>query len=185
MSLPQISRKIAQFQLDDPNSEVSGAPMMGFIQCTMADSVLPALEHHHLDKIQPDGWYSFPEYLEVMRELSYTEDLVSVGISMMDHVPWPPETYQMSFPDVLRSINAVYGFQHRGDVGQGYLMEFQGERHVVITIANPYPDDLVYGCYWEIAKKFLPKGTKFKVYYDNAAPLRKEGGEETKIHIMW
>ncbi len=177
--------RIAQFQINDPHALASGAPMMGFLECIQADSVLPVLKRHGLDRITPDDWYPFSEYLAVMQELTSTQDLVSIGMSMMDHVPWPPEMYQLPFVEVLKNISAIYRLQHRGDVGQGYLMDFIDDHHVVITICNPYPDDLVYGCYWQIARKFLPKGTRFTVFYDTDEPIRKDGGDLTRIHITW
>ncbi|HEX2619775.1 MAG TPA: hypothetical protein VHL11_06500 [Phototrophicaceae bacterium] len=185
MSDPVDTPRIAQFQIKDPNAMAIGGPMMGFLECIMADSVLPILQRYHLDKIEPNNWYPFASYLQMMQEVTSTDDLVSVGMAMMNNVPWPPEVYQLPFVDVLKSINDIYKLQHRGDVGEGYIMDFVDDHHVIITIANPYPDDLIYGCYWQISKKFLPKGTEFEVYYDTAAPLRKEGGEVTKIHIVW
>ncbi|MEP7284317.1 MAG: hypothetical protein ABI947_00955, partial [Chloroflexota bacterium] len=48
-----------------------------------------------------------------------------------------------------------------------------------------YPDDLTYGVAYGLAKRWLPQGTRFKVYYDEAVPSLDRGGSVTTIHIEW
>jgi hypothetical protein len=50
-----------------------------------------------------------------------------------------------------------------------------------------YPDDMSYGILYGYARRFLPPGTKFKVYYDPDVLPRDQGGSEnyTIIHISW
>ena len=49
------------------------------------------------------------------------------------------------------------------------------------------PDDMSYGLLYAYARRFLPPGTQFTVYYDPDIPARDYGGdrEETIIHIEW
>ncbi len=159
--------------------------MLGFLECIGNERVRPVLQKYRLLPLEPTQWYPLQVWADVMRELSgSTMDLVSIGMKMMDVAPWPSGFEKLPFIEILQHINLAYQANHQGDVG-GYLVEVVDEHHAIIDVQVPYPDDLVYGAYWQICKKFLPAGTYFTVHFDDAAPLRKEGGQVTKIHLTW
>lgn len=178
-------KRFAELQLEDTNAMVIGKTMLGFITCLRKDSILPLLEKHGLTDINPEAWYPLSRWLNVLREIrNSTYDLVSIGMSIIDNAPFPESFATMPFQDILAAIDVNYRSHHQGDVGT-YDMQFLDDHHAVVEVNIPYPDDLVYGSYWQLCRKFLPPGTQFAVAYDTSEPIRKEGGSITRIHITW
>ena len=88
---------------------------------------------------------------------------------------------------VLMRWDDMYQMLHRNaDVG-GITVEKIAEKHYKTSHTVIYPDDMSYGVLFGFARRFLPPGTPFKVYYDPEIPPRDRGGEQdaTIIHIEW
>ena len=89
--------------------------------------------------------------------------------------------------EVLLRWNDMYQSLHRGaDIG-GIVIEKIGDTHYKTTHTVIYPDDLSYGVLYGYARRFLPPGTRFMVYYDEEVIPRDQGGQDgyTIIYISW
>ena len=112
-------------------------------------------------------------------------NFVAIGAAISETAYLPPEVESMSFEQVIFAINDYYQMQHRnGDAGQ-ISVEKVEDKHVVLYVRVPYPDDLEYGTAFGFARRFLPPNTHFIVQYDKDAVRHDQGGEETIIHVTW
>jgi hypothetical protein len=180
---------MVKYQAFSEDTEVIGQNVTAFIECSNRDAILPHLEKHGLDKIQPDKWYPLQDFLDVINDMmaagGTTGDLVSIGMKMAETAVFPPEFDEMPLTEIMRDWNTAYELNNRGsDIG-GFKVEIISDTHVKVTYRIPYPDDYNYGVFFGTAKRFLPEGTDFIVEYDADTPRRDDGGEETVVHIIW
>ncbi|MBI1258821.1 MAG: hypothetical protein GC204_15230 [Chloroflexi bacterium] len=172
-----------------PTVETLGAPMLSFIENMEAETIYPYLEQYGLTQIAPNQWYPLQTWLNVLNDMAQgtnlTSNLVAIGLEIIGNVVMPPELERASFPTVLNQWDAIYQMQHRGgDIGH-VVVDKVSETHFKTTHNLPYPDDMIYGVGYGMARRYLPRGTQFKVYYDEKEPHLDEGGKRTVIHIKW
>ncbi len=173
----------------DPNVEIIGRNVLGFIKSANRDNILPILEKHDLAEIDPEKWYPLQNFLDVLSDLSEQGDamfdFVSIGIKNAETVVFPPEFEGLSFDETLALTSEMSKTLHRnGDAGY-ITVEKVSEKRVKYTLKMPYPDDYVYGELYGMARRFLPPGTHFVMTYDDDIPRREHGGEVTIIHLTW
>lgn len=173
----------------DPNVEIIGAAMLSIMDNLNVSEIYPFLEKHGLVEIDPSQWYATHLWLNVMNDLAehtnLMTNLVAIGLRIAENVVLPPELANATLPQMLEVWDNVYQMQHRGgDIGQVKTEKINDTTYKT-THVHLYPDDLTYGVGYGWAKRFLPTGTSFKVWYDESIPRMDEGGEETIIHISW
>jgi hypothetical protein len=182
---------MTKYQAFDPNTEIIGQNVLGFLECVNKDRVRPFLEKHGLTDIQPDAWYPLQTWLDVLSDMSEQAgggammDYVGIGMKIAETAVYPPEYAGMSFEDILMQSDATYQMQHRGGYVGEQSTEKVGEGRLVLRLKTPYPDDLAYGVVYGQARQFLPPGTDFTIAYDEDAPRFDQGGDWTYIHITW
>jgi hypothetical protein len=178
---------MVQFRPFDPNVEVSGAVIRAIVKA-MGDRALRVLAAHHLDDIDPDGWYPQQAWLDAFRELSQgdfnsTLDLVSIGMRIPEVVAWPSDIKTVE--EALRSIDRAYHMTHRkGEIGS-YKVEMVGTREAKLVCENPYPCDFDYGLIYSTARLFVPAGNGLTVIHDDHASCRKRGGDSCTYYVHW
>jgi hypothetical protein len=182
---------MAKYSSFDPNAEIIGQNVLGFLQCITSDQVLPYLKKHGLEHVEPDQWYPLQKWLDVLSDLSVAaeggamQNFVSIGMTIAETAIYPPEYEAMPFEQKLAISNDIYQMQHRnGYVGEQHP-ELLGPGEIKLSIKSPYPDDLAYGVLWGQARRFLPRGSNFVIEYDDAIRRRDDGGEVTIYHIRW
>jgi hypothetical protein len=181
-----MSKRYVSF---DPQAEVIGQNVLGFVECTNSDRILPHLEKHGLSEVDPERWYPLQNWLDVLNELDGDDgamfDFVSIGLKIAETAIYPPEVEKMPFADFVMMIPQVYLMQHRnGDAGEERA-ERLSDQHLRLIMRTPYPDDLAYGVVWGMARRFLPEGTQFLIAYNDTEPRRDLGGEYTVLDISW
>jgi len=181
-----------KYQAFDPNTEVNGYSMLGFIQCLRKEEIRPYLEMRGLDNIDPEGWYPLQSWLDVLSDLAEKRpgqsmfDFVAVGMKVLEMTHFPPGFETLSLPKMLAAGNEAYAkVQHRGGDAGEVVLEVIDPHHCVQKVRAPYPDDFWYGIFYGFCRRYLPPGTHFTVYYDENMPRREQGGEQTLIHITW
>ncbi len=172
-----------------PHAEVIGKNLRAFHEHTLKDQVLPILEEHNLTSVDVNQWYRLQNWLSVLNDLSdrsnSMSNYVSIGLGISKNTIIPSELQQVSLPDFLDHADAIYQYQHRGaDVGE-IMVEHLAPQHIRLCMHVVYPDYLEYGVFFGFARRFLPKGTRFKVYFDNTIKRYDLGGEMTVLHIQW
>ena len=172
-----------------PDAEVFGGGMLAFIKSVNFQSFSKILEKHNLESIDPEKWYPQAVWLDAFTEIANNtnaiHNLVSIGMKIAESAPLPPEVQQMPFIEMMMNFNQSYLNNNRGkDIG-GIETIIVDDNHIIMVDKTPYPDDFVYGAYYEFARRFLPFGTNFHVKYDDEVPRREQGGTETRVHITW
>lgn len=180
---------MGQYASFDPRVEIIGQNILSFLQNSQIENIQPILERRGLTDVKPDQWYPLQTWMEVLTEISEQSsamfDFVSIGMAISETAVIPPEVAKLPFEQFMMMINDVYQMQHRGGDAGTIKVEQPGDKHLLLTLRVPYPDDLEYGVAYGFARRFLPAGTQFTVMYDENVPRREKGGQETLIHITW
>lgn len=180
-----------RFTSFDPNAEALGSILLSYVHCINNENLYPFLEKYGLIDIQPDQWYPLQKWLDALGDLAEVEsrgqarfDFVAVGLKVAETTVLPPEFGLLPFSEIIRRWNDAYSLWHRGNAGTMYTEEV-GENHLRIISCLPYPDDIGYGVMWGVARRFLPRTSRFSVYYEEGHQHHDQGGDTTIVHIKW
>lgn len=172
-------------------TEVLGQNLRAFLDNLQSDKTRPIMEQYGIANPQPDQWYSLADLLNVlnliMEHPDVTFNMVAIGMKIGEIVPMPPDMPDPTLEQVLSMWNGIYQYIHRqGDVG-AISFEKVNDKHFKTIHTDVYPDDFSYGIVYGYGRRFLPFGTRFTVYYDEAIPPRDhdEHSRVTIIHIAW
>jgi hypothetical protein len=174
----------------DPGTEVSGATLSSLIQNVNSTDIAPFLRRYSLEYIDAADWYSSEIFLDFLNEMIHHPNtmynLVAIGISIAEVAIMPAELEHATFEEIVRSWNAHYQANFRnGYVGRKTAIQVDHNRYKVILDQTILPDDLEYGVLYGFAKRFLPHGTPFSVWFDEDLPRLDEGGAQTVLHVLW
>lgn len=173
-----------------PTLEILGQNIIAWEHNLQDDETRPIMEKYGLVNLDPDKWYPCIQLLNAMNDMAENPNTVSnfvaIGMEIGRIVPVPPQFTDPSLGDVLMAWDGIYQYLHRnGDAGK-INCEKLADNHYRITFTDLYPDDFSYGIMYSYAKRFLPAGTNYMVYYDPALVRRDEGDTtETVIHVSW
>ncbi len=174
-----------------PETETIGRSVQAFMASINHENFRPILEKYGFASgIDPDKWYPLQDVLATLTEIAEQPgamfDLVSIGTAAAGASQLTPELQQLSFGEFLALYGkALYPSRHRnGDAGT-ISAEPVGENHVKMVLDIYYPDDLMYGIFYGLARLFLPEESRFTVAYDEDQIRKDKGGDNTVIHVMW
>jgi hypothetical protein len=173
-----------------PGNEVIGQNIRAWADNLQGEDTAPIMRKYGLVDVDPQGWYPTQTLMDAMNEIlanpNNSANMVAIGMEVGKIVPMPPGMTNPTLGEVLMVWNDLYQYIHRnGDVGK-LQCEKVTDTHYQITFTDLYPDDFSYGIMYGYAKRFLPKGTYFKVYYDPEIKPRDQGGTgKTVIHLTW
>ncbi len=173
----------------DPHVELTGQTVRAFFANLNSDEIRPYLDEYGIHNVDPAGWYSLKDLLEIMNVIAQHEDagynFVAIGVSAADLSPLTPEVEHMPFSKFLEIYADIYHSRHRGGDAGRVEVEPVGSHHAALILQVPYPDDVMYGLIYGFARRILPPGHGFMVYYDENTLHKDDGGAETIIHIEW
>ncbi len=170
--------------------ETIGVNLKAFSENLQSDETKPVMQKYGLLDTLPYEWYSGHTLLEALNELiaqpNFTFNFVAIGMEIGKICPLPPELKDPSIGQVLMVWNDIYqGIHRNGDVGL-IRCEAVGSKHYRAVLTDVYPDDFSYGILYGFARRFLPTGTHFKVFYDKEITPRDQGSNgPTIIHLTW
>lgn len=170
------------------DAEVVGYLLAGYKHAVNHEE-FDAYFEKHIGEIDPEQWYPFQKLLDIFNDIdanpSSMMNFVDIGMAIAEHTPLPPEWDELPIEGVLQEYTAITALVNRGtDLGEiGY--KIVDPRHVRLHYRFPVPDDYWYGVTYGFMRRFLPKGTPFKVYFDVGLPRREQGAEATIIHVTW
>jgi hypothetical protein len=176
-----------------PTIEVAGYMTGVFVDNLQSHETLPVFEKYGLINLDPASWYPTAKFMDAMNEIvnggNLTSNFVAIGMEVGKTVPLPPEMPNPTLGEVLQIWEGMYYAVHRGhkngDMGH-IAVEKVSPTHYSITLTDLYPDDFSYGIIYGYARRFLPHGTAFKVFYDTERPNRDQhGADSTVIHVSW
>ncbi|GIK67440.1 MAG: hypothetical protein BroJett018_52340 [Chloroflexota bacterium] len=172
-----------------PEAEVLGAMSNIFVENLLGDVTAPIFKKYGLMNINLDKWYPLHPILSAFNELAQIPDVTSnmVAIGMKFGEAMPLDDQVRPFETLLMGWDEGYQMHHRGaDVGRIWI-EKVTHTHFKTFYTIVYPDNFSYGVLYGFAKRFLPKGTNFTVFYDPDVPARDYGGttDYTVIHLKY
>ncbi len=107
-------------------------------------------------------------------------------MSIAEAAIMPPEVKNASFEQIMEGWDANYQTNFRnGPVGHKIPVLVEPKHYKLILDHTIMSDDMEYGSLYGFAKRCLPRGTHFTVWYDETAPRRDQGGEQTVLHVRW
>jgi len=173
----------------DPNVEMTGRTALSFVKSILHDDIAEILERHQLSNIDPDGWYRVQTLLDVLTEISEGLNTSSIFVSLgvaaaqLGIDGFPPALKNLSLPEFFLKYGDVWVSRHRnGDCGS-VTCEVVDDKHLIMHVRTPFPDDIFYGAIYGYARFFCPQDKTFTVSYDQTQPGHDHGGEETVLHI--
>jgi len=173
----------------DPNAELNGRTVLGFIRNVNHEDIESILIRHHLNKIDPEKWYNLQALLDVLTDISNdfnsTENLVAVGIAAgeLGIMYLPPELKNFTREQLFESYDRLlYATRHRGNAGNITFVK-ESPTHFKMITHIPYPDDIFYGVFYAYLRHFNQPGGHFILRYDDTAPRHDHGGPTTIYHI--
>jgi hypothetical protein len=173
-----------------PGTLISGAAMISFIDNANANDAAPIVKKHGFENVDPDKWYSLTDFHRFLYELeqrsAVTYNLIAIGIGVAHHAHMPPNMDSPDFAQMIeRSSEHYQGNFRNGDVGHKEAIKLGPKHYKVVHEKTMMPDDLEYGVMYGFAKRFLPPGTPFTIWYDENVLRMDEGGDQTVIHVRW
>ncbi|MCU0466744.1 MAG: hypothetical protein MUF38_19525 [Anaerolineae bacterium] len=172
-------------------SETLGVNFAAFVDNLMSEETRPVMEKYDIHNVNPHDWYPTQRLLaalnEIASQVNVTSNMIAIGMKIGEIVPLPPHMTSPTLPEVLMIWDDLYQALHRGPSSGEIKAERVSDTHYKTIHSVVYPDDMSYGILYAYGKRFLPRGTAFKVYYDPAQPARDYGGkgDTTAIHIEW
>jgi hypothetical protein len=174
----------------DPNLEIGGHSARSLLESINRDNYFEILEKHGFTNIDPHAWYPVQDLLDVINDINERGgammDFVSIGVAAGANSILPPEIQALSLSEFFMAYGKVYQRIYRnGDAGEIQVKMVKGN-HLAITLRGvPYPDDLMYGVFYGLARRFARDEEQFTLAYDNILSRRDNGGEYTTINLTW
>lgn len=155
------------YTASNPNNMSSGASIQSVLSA-MDTNIQPILDRHNLGTIDPDEWYSHVDYLNVFNDLVAEDnnvmfELVNIGMKILDNAIFPPNVD--SVETALGSLNAYYKLNNKDDDG-GWDVQIDGQT-AICTSTTPFPPDLEYGILYAMVRRFVKRGERAIVEYQD------------------
>ena len=181
---------MAHWQVFSPDHEFPGQVMVDLANAVGIEEIMPYFEKHGMTKIDPKAWYPQQTLLDIFNDMDDSKkgamfDLVSIGIKEAEQAIVPPYFESLPMLSILQGIGEVFKLNNRGTDPGEIKCETVTDKHVKIILRVPTPDDLWYGIFYGFVRRFIPKGTHFRVNFDPDEKRREFGGALTIIHISW
>lgn len=174
----------------EPGTEFSGAALLSIVENVMSAGYLPLIEKYDYDNITPDEWYPLEDFFDFLNELfqmpNQMFNLVAIGMTIAETALMPPELENPTFTEMVEGWDAHYQANFRnGDVGSKTTIKLDDQHYKVVLDGTKMPDDLEYGVLYGFARRFLPPGVNFTVWYDEDVQPMDKGGKQTVLHVSW
>lgn len=168
------------------DAEVCGKVMLAVIEAVQFKYLKWILEKHGINHIEPEKWYPQQVWLDIFHDITRLDDsisshLIGIGIKIAEMI-----VSDLPFEKLMQRLDEFYYTAYHRGKNIGFIdSQLLGSKHVRVIDRTPYPDAMVYGLCYGLARRFLPKGKPFTVRYDEAEPRRENGGILTVVHIRW
>jgi len=181
---------MAKWHVFSEDHEFPGQILIDLANAVGSDQIMPYFAKHGLTNIDPKAWYPQQKLLDVYNDMQATKngtmfDFVSIGTKQAEQAIVPAQFASMPLLDILQGVGQVFKLNNRGtDIGE-MRCETMTDKHVKMILRVTTPDNLWYGIFYGFVRRFIPKDTRFTVYFDKDVPRRDNGGDVTIIHITW
>lgn len=159
-----IARKLIA---SSSEAQALGRVLLPLLNNPRADTIAPLLKQAGLASIDPQQWYSQQRLLDILLAVAEAdgklgEDLVSVGMSLIDAVPLPADVNTLE--DAIGELPMLYHSLHRDvPLEEGFRWQHSDPHTLRLYVNTPYPDSFVYGYLYALARRFGARGSTFAV----------------------
>lgn len=173
-----------------PDVKLLGYYVNAFVDNAQGDEMRPIMAKFGLVDLDPMGVYPALKWQEAMNEVArnpnLTSNFVAIGMKIGEIIPVPEEIGEPTFEKMIVEWGHAYDVAHPGGGAGAIVAEKIDDKHWRTIHTDLYPDDFMYGIQYTLGKRFLPKGTRMKVFYDDTITPRDNGGTgDTVIHTKW
>lgn len=168
MASQTLSKYVAQVGIaSSPNVQIVGSVLQALVQNAKVEELRPLLRKYGLETIELDKWYPQQLVLDfhmavANSEVNAGENLVAIGMKAVDTMPFP-ETAK-TIEDGVNVVDAMTRQIYRNlPDGEGLSIAARRPGYLLVIDNTPYPEDIIYGYLWALAKRFRPSGADFKV----------------------
>lgn len=181
---------MSHYQSFDPATELVGYSVLAFTTNITHEDIAEILEKHHLAQIDPNRWYSLQKVLNVLNDISEEansmSNFVSIGMAAAQrgYETLSDEAKRLPLGTFLKQYGMAYKARLRnGDVGEVETEEVN-DKHYILRLRVPFPDDVFYGVIYGYVRLFRPQNQSFSLKYDDRIPRRDQGGDVTVLHVQ-
>jgi hypothetical protein len=174
----------------EPGTEVAGATVSSLVKNLTYAEYAPLVSKYHFDEVDPDEWYPLEDFLAFLTELMASPNqmfnLVAIALSIIEVAHMPPELENATLPQMVEGWDSHYQANFRnGYVGFKTTTRIGSQHYKIVLDGIVLPDDFEYGVLYGFARRYLPPGTQFTVWYDEKVKRRDHGGDVTVLHVKW
>lgn len=178
-----MSRK-SEFLEQYPDSEVLGSVILSIVKA-IGEDAQPYLEKHGLERIEPNEWYGWDQYLNVVYDIvrhepNVVSNLVAIGMQVVENAQLPPDVD--NFEKGLHALQYVWETNTRQSSEVNWKVEVLGDGHYVCTSYSPMPPDMEYGIVYGFARRFSD-GHQFTVEYEDLDQRDFEQAGPVRFHV--
>jgi hypothetical protein len=174
-------RYVAQkYVASSPDVKLVGGVLLALQQETGVDDIKPLLQTYDLSEIDPNQWYPqqlLLDFYKAIAEMKFNskQNLTGIGIQFMSTIPIDPKV--KTFKEAIEFITASIGtYNQNVPEEEKFTVPVYREGYAIVISNMPYPDDVLYGYIWAIAKRFCLSDGGFSVrYIDNPDPDQHPG----------
>lgn len=146
-----------------PQAEAKGSIMMAWLNNILVDQTRPVLTAHGITNLDPDGWYNFQTFLDMMREIvdakvDMTSALVAVGKEAAASLNLGDFETLDTFKQFVASM---HGISVRNCSEAEQLLVYEEDDELFLVNNTPTSNDIIYGFFWEILRKSQVAGANY------------------------
>ena len=182
------TRYVAQpFTASSPQAEMLGASLAALMENLQREDIMPFLEAHHLDKIEPMKWYPQQIVLDFERSIAESkinaiDSLVAIGMKGIDSMPFDPSIKTLEQAITLGNTMMRQICRNIPEEEGATIVENR-PGYMLLVQNVPFPADMIYGYLWALTRRYRPATAKFAVKkIDNPNPDQNPG---MAFEITW
>lgn len=165
-----------QFQTSD-GAEAQGSVMIAWVNHQLANDTEPLLKERGIETIDVEGWYKMQDFLDVMKEIiekrqNITSTLVSVGKQSVEGLPLADFDSVEAFKGFAEALHGMV--TRNTPEHEGHII-VQEEDDIYIVNNTPIANDLIYGFWWEVLRKYKINGKRHSLIVHQDYPSYEIG----------
>lgn len=156
--------RVKQFQTS-PEAEAKGQVMLAWLTHQLEAYTRPRLEAYGITEIDPDAWYSFQLFLDIMHDIvqsneNVTMTLVAIGKAVVENLPVSDFETVQDFEDFMDKLHS-FSVRHMPPY-ERHIIDRENDR-IFHTNNTPVSNDMIYGFMWELLRRYTIGGRRYHI----------------------
>lgn len=182
------ARYVAQpFIASSEQAEMLGASLSALMDNLQSEEIRPFLEKYSLEQIDPMKWYPQQLVLDFERAIAKSQidamySLVAIGMKGIDSMPLDPNVQTLEQAVILGNTMMRRVCRNIPE-DEGAIIVENRPGYLLVIQNVPFPDDMIYGYLWALARRYKPANAMFSV--EKVANPNPEQHPGTGFAITW